>query len=313
MIRIAKSNSRSSGRSLRLIMAFGGAVLLLGLCYWAYLGARVVRAVMADYVPTPYSATEDGRALLARGLNVTERIGWTLADGARQSAFYLPSQNGAVILYAHGSPGTALSMLPEAQALSRAGYGAILIDLPGYGESEGRRVWGDQFLESIRLAVDFAQSRPGINPARIGGHGYSSGGSLMARAAAADPRVSALVLVASYTNNADQLRHGFRHRVPGLANLAVAATYWAGVPVSSLDTVEALGKMGDRRTLIISGGRDHTIPLEMAERLRASSVRTEKIIFEQMDHVGFTEKVGEPYLGALKNFWDDALTGNPGS
>ena len=296
-----------------LVMAVGGTVLLLGLCYWAYLGARVFRAVMADYAATPYSASEYGRALLAQGLSITERIGWTLADGARQSAFYLPSQNGAVVLYAHGSPGTALSMLPEAQVLSRAGYGAILIDLPGYGESEGRRVWGDQYLESIRLAVDFAQSRPGINPARIGGHGYSSGGCLMARAAAADPRVRALILVASYTNNADQLRYGFRHRVPGLANLAVAATYWAGVPVSSLDTVEALGKMGDRRTLIISGGRDHTIPLEMAERLRDSSAHAEKKIFENMDHVGFTEKVGEPYVGVLKNFWDDALAANPGS
>ncbi len=294
-------------------MGIRGAIVVAGLgilvsCgFWAYRGLEAYRRALGDYVPTPYDASEARRARLAEGLTLSRRVSWKLADGSAQNAFYLPARNGALIIYAHGSPGSGLDSLPEARALAESGYGALLVDLPGYGFSEGRRAWDTHFLESMRRAVDFAVTQPGIDPDRIGGHGYSNGGSLIARAAAADPRLRALVLVATYTNLTDQLHHAFRRRTPGMGYFAIAAGRRSGVPVAELDTLAALRQIGPRPTLIVAAGMDHSIPTEMADRLQSGSVRAEMLLFERMGHVGFAERMGAAYLDPLKTFWDDAL------
>jgi len=292
---------------MRAAIAIVGIGLLLGAGYWAYRGLQAFRYALGDYAPTPYEVSEEGRSRLGEALEWTRRVQWTLSDGSVQNAFYRPSRNGAVIVYAHGSPDNGLGLMPEARALAEAGYGAVLVDLPGYGESEGRRAWDEKFLESIRLAVDFAVAQPETDDRRIGGHGYSNGGCLMARAAAADPRLSALVLVAAYSNLGDQLKHSFGRRIPGLGAAAIAAGLWSGVPVSELDTVRALRQIGMRKTLIVAGGQDQAIPVEMAEQLQSASSSAEMIIFDEMNHVGFAGRLGDAYLGPLEVFWDGAL------
>jgi len=282
-------------------------LLLVGGCVWAYRGAEAYRKALGDYRPTPYEASKVGRARLAEALVLSERVSWRLADGTLQNAFYLPARNGALIIYAHGSPGSGLDALPEALALRQTGYGALLVDLPGYGLSEGRRAWDDHFLESMRLAVDFATAQPDIDAGRIGAHGYSNGGSLIARAAAADPRISALALIATYTNLTDQLHHGFRRRIPGMGYFAIAAGRRSGVPVAELDTVRALRGIGARPTLIVAGGRDQAIPIGMADLLQSASDRAEMLVFEGMNHVDFAGQMGAAYLGPLNAFWDEAL------
>jgi len=288
-------------------IAAAGLLLLIGSCFWAYRGLEAYRRALRDYRPTPYEATEAGRARLAKALALGRRVGWKLGDGSLQNAFYLPGRNGALIVYAHGSPGSGLDALPEARALAESGYGALLVDLPGYGFSEGRRTWDERFIESIRRAVDFAVVQPGVDSDRIGGHGYSNGGSLIARAAAADPRISALVLLATYTNLTDQLHYAFRRRIPGMGYFAIAAACWSGVPVSELDTLAALRRIGPRPTLIISGESDLAIPIEMADLLQSGSVRAEMLLFKDMGHVGFAQQMGATYLGPVNAFWDEAL------
>ena len=292
---------------MRAAVAGIGLVMLVAVCFWLYRGSQSFRRALGDYVPTPYAASEGGRERLTEALKLTQRVGWTLSDGTRQNAFYWPGHNGALILYAHGSPGDGLNMMPEARALHARGYGALLLDLPGYGLSEGDRAWNEQSLESVHKAVDFGQAQPGVDETRIGGFGYSNGGSLIARAAAADPRIRALVLVASYTNLSDQLHHSFRRRVPGVGYFAVAAGVWSGVPVADLDTVAALRTLGPRRVLILSGGRDAAIPVEMADLLQSASDRAEMILFEEVGHVDFLGQLGAAYVGPLNNFWDEAL------
>lgn len=282
-------------------------VLLAPLGYWAYRGARVFRHTSNEFEPTPYDTTEIGRSMLEKTLTSTSRVGWTLSDGSRQNAFYLPSQNGALIVYAHGSPGTGAGLLPEALGLQAAGYGALLIDLPGYGESEGNRAWDATFVESIRAAVDFASAQDGVDPGRIGGHGYSNGGSLIARAAAEDERLSAIVLVASYTRIADHLHATHSGRLPGLGFFAVAAARAAGVPVSELDTERAVAQMGDRPLLILAGGADRQIPTAMASQLQSAAIRAEMRVFPEMGHVGYAARLGETYFRALEDFWKESL------
>ncbi|HEY0772483.1 MAG TPA: CocE/NonD family hydrolase [Nocardioidaceae bacterium] len=74
------------------------------------------------------------------------------------------------------------------------GYGLLLVDARGHGLSEGRGMdlgwYGDQ---DIVAAVDFLAGRPGVDPKRIGLLGLSMGGEEAVGAAAADPRIRAVV------------------------------------------------------------------------------------------------------------------------
>ncbi len=154
-------------------------VLALGLVLWLYRGAQVFVLQRGDYAATHYDQSQAGRDRLHRAEQLAQRVGWTLSDGSRQNAFYLASRNGAALIYLHGSPGNALGALDEAVVFAEAGYGVLLVDLPGYGASEGDRTWDARFVESVSRAIDFAASRPEVDPARIGGLGYSNGGCLV--------------------------------------------------------------------------------------------------------------------------------------
>jgi pimeloyl-ACP methyl ester carboxylesterase len=295
-----------------LLLSLVAAIAVLGIAFWIYRGTQVFRRQLSEFEPTAYESSEAGRQSLERAAAVSERVSWVLSDGSRQSAFYVAPRNGALIVYAHGSPGNGLGLISEALVLAERGYGALLIDLPGYGASEGRRAWDAMFVESIRRAVDFAVGRPEVEATRIGGFGYSNGGSLIARAAAADERLSAIVLLATYSNLAEQLHHAFKRRTPGMGHFAIAASLWSGVPVSKLDTVAALQRMKPRPTLVISGGQDRQIPLETADRLKRAMPGADEIVFDEAGHLDFSTKLGDRYFSSLAGFWDRSLGSKPG-
>jgi pimeloyl-ACP methyl ester carboxylesterase len=291
-------------------------VAMLGvLAFWGFRAQQVFTRQLQEFVPTPYDASTKGRALLVRARRVAREVEWTLADGTRQIAWFIPPRNGAVILYAHGSPGQGLSFLDgEAQPLVDRGYGALLIDLPGYGLSEGNRAWDDRFIESFRRGIDFALAQQGVDPTRIGAFGYSNGACLVARVAAQDERLSALVLLASYTRLSDQLHHTYQRRTPGLGWVAIAASLHAGVPVSELDTLAALERMAARPTLIIWGGRDTAIPNFMGPILQSAVHQAEGVQYDDVGHLGYFATLGTQYAENLDRFYTRALgikTANP--
>ena len=291
-----------------LLLVMSVSVLALGFAFWLYRGAQVFALQLGDYAATPYADSEAGRERLARAALRARRVGWQLSDGSRQNAFYLASRNGAALIYAHGSPGNALGALGEAMVLADAGYGVLLVDLPGYGASEGERAWDARFVESISKAVDFATAQPEVDAGRIGGFGYSNGGCLIARAAAEDERLAAIGLLASYTTLAEQLQAAFDgRRTPLLGYFARAAATYSGVPVAELDTLAALEAMTPRPTLILSGGQDRQIPREMARRLKHAAPQAEMILFEEMGHLDFPGRLGQEYFAPLLAFWDASL------
>jgi pimeloyl-ACP methyl ester carboxylesterase len=82
-----------------------------------------------------------------------------------------------------------------AAALAR-GYNVLAFDGPGQGAAlrEQRLVFRPDWESVITPVLDFALTRPEIAPDRIALFGYSLGGYLVARAAAFDDRVAALIL-----------------------------------------------------------------------------------------------------------------------
>ena len=78
--------------------------------------------------------------------------------------------------------------------LARHGYGVLLFDRRGEGESEGEpNSWGWGGEADIKAAIAYLQHRPDVDPDRIGGIGLSVGGEMMIEAAAETDELAAVV------------------------------------------------------------------------------------------------------------------------
>ncbi len=112
-------------------------------------------------------------------------------DGIRLSGWYVPSRNGAAIVLVHGGGGDRQGTILHARMLAKAGFGVLLYDARGRGESGGQEnAAGWQWDRDVRGAVSFLTSR-GID--RIGLLGLSTGAEAVVTEAASDKRVEAVV------------------------------------------------------------------------------------------------------------------------
>lgn len=100
-----------------------------------------------------------------------------------------------------------------ATKMAEQGFVAMSIDLPFWGESEGRprnAVAPDLYAEAFSAAVDFLGTRPFVDRDRIGAIGVCGSGSFVISAAKIDPRMRAIATVSMYDMGAAN-RNGLRH------------------------------------------------------------------------------------------------------
>ena len=119
-----------------------------------------------------------------------ESVSFMTADGLRLRGWYVPSKNGAAVISFPGRKGTQR----QARMLARHGYGVLLFDRRGEGESDGDpNAWGWNGYRDVDAAVRFLQGRPDVRDDRIGGIGLSVGGEMMLEAAARSRGLKAVV------------------------------------------------------------------------------------------------------------------------
>jgi hypothetical protein len=174
--------SRKGGRPIwryarraALALAF-----LLGLYVVLYPFAEsyVLTHAARAYVPTPQLGT------------AYEEVAFTTSDGLRLQGWYVPSKNGAAVISFPGRKGPQ----KPARLLARHGYGVLLFDRRGEGESEGDpNALGWAGNRDVKAALAFLQARPNVDPDRIGGVGLSVGGEVLLQTAAESDELKAVV------------------------------------------------------------------------------------------------------------------------
>jgi dipeptidyl aminopeptidase/acylaminoacyl peptidase len=98
---------------------------------------------------------------------------------------------------------------PWHRGLTDAGYGVLVFNYRGFGDSEGERGWvrPDWQLEDILNAVTYLETREEINSRRIGTFGIGgTGGSNAIVAAALDSRIRCVVAQSVVADGIDWLR-----------------------------------------------------------------------------------------------------------
>jgi uncharacterized protein len=110
-----------------------------------------------------------------------EKVTFKTSDGLTLRGWYVPSRNGAAVISA---PGRADSQKP-ARMLARHGYGVLLFDRRGEGESDGDpNIFGWGAERDLNAAVAYLRTRADVDHGRIGGIGLSVGGETLLQAAA---------------------------------------------------------------------------------------------------------------------------------
>ncbi len=200
------------------VVAISGLVSLIGGLYllvaafvllfraapgWWRLLAIPVAFVLFQFVLEPFTiaiastnvpATALGSATPADRGFAYQDVTLTTAEGVPLAAWYIPSHNGAAVVLLHGSGSTRTSVLDQAAVLGRHGYGVLMVDARGHGQSGGvaqdNGWWGNSDTSS---AVGWLSARSEVTNGRIAVMGISMGGEEAIGAAAVDPRIHAVV------------------------------------------------------------------------------------------------------------------------
>jgi uncharacterized protein len=138
------------------------------------------------------------------GSAAVEDVQLHTSDGLTLEGSYVPSENGAAVIVAFGRQGTQ----DPARMLARHGYGVLIFDRRGEGESEGDPnpyAWSDG-EKDLLAAVEFLKRRPDVEPGRIGGLGLSVGGETFLQAAAHSEDIQAVVSEGATARSGGEMR-----------------------------------------------------------------------------------------------------------
>lgn len=163
----------------------GGTVIAIAVV--GLTASVVTPAVLATNVPRPGLGETPER----RGLD-SESVTFATRGGVDIAAWYVAPRNGAAVVLRHGAGSTRSDVLDEAVVIARHGYGVLMTDAQGHGDSGGRAMdfgWNGDI--EVAAAVDFLRSRPEVD--RIGLVGLSMGGEEVLGAVGSEPLVRAVV------------------------------------------------------------------------------------------------------------------------
>ena len=315
----------ASGDDFTGLLSIPAGLLLIGLgavtlwrsrrtddrLWWRYLRRLLVLAVtlaVAAVVLFPvaisYVVTHAARAKVpVADLGAPyEDVQFATADGLRLKGWYIRSHNGAAVI---SFPGRASSQ-KRAKLLARHGYGVLLFDRRGEGESEGDpNAFGWRGARDIHAAVAFLQRQADVDPERIGGIGLSVGGEMMIEAAAESRELKAIVSEgASSRSVRDEIANGSDWQEVLATGVVGGAT---AVFTNNLPprTLQSLVPQISGATFFVYG--EHGQPAERpANRAFYAAARGHKEIWEVPDsgHIGGTEARPVEYERRVTKFFD---------
>jgi uncharacterized protein len=107
-------------------------------------------------------------------------VSFTASDGLELAGWYRPSVNGAAVVVVNSAAGDRSGSRSHGELLARHGYGVLMYDARGTGESEGTpNGWGWGWEHDVDGALSFLEDRPDVDGERIGALGLSTGADVL--------------------------------------------------------------------------------------------------------------------------------------
>ncbi len=250
------------------------------------------------------------------------------SDSGELPAWFIPARDGApgpAILLVHGWDSARDRTLPTAQFLHAAGFHCLTFDVRGNGANpaEVLPVSAGEYGADATAAFAALVARPEVTRGAIFGHSMGGVGAILA--AAADPRVAAVVSVSAPADPRRMVRQTFRlARLPFPGPVATPLA-WLTSRVFVRPRGHALRAISARHAvaryqgpvLIAHGRDDEVMPMEHARRIaraaraprrgRADAAPVQLLIVETGGHSWSYED--ETYRRTVAAFLARALGG----
>lgn len=199
-----------------------------------------------------------------------QTVSFQTADGLTLSGWFLPERGSdSTVVICHGAGANKGNFIGFLTLFYTQGCNALIFDFRGHGESDGHTsTFGLFESRDVIAAVDWLKrERPG-RAVHVFGLGSSMGAMALARAAAEDTRIEAVVLDSCFVSArrfvSDHLR-GLPLAGGLITDLALAGvSLHAGRSFWQLDATEAVRRISPRPILLIHGADDQMIaPAQM--------------------------------------------------
>jgi fermentation-respiration switch protein FrsA (DUF1100 family) len=273
----------------------------------ALLGVAGLIVAMLVVYPIVYSygLTHIGRAVVPEprlGADF-EEVSFTTDDGLELQGWYVPSKNRAAVIAFPGRKG------PQRQTrmLTRHGYGVLLFDRRGEGDSEGDpNAVGWNGDRDVKAAIAFLRAQPDVDPDRIGGIGLSVGGELMLETAAETDELKAVVSDGAGIRSLREASELGWDAIPIWAGLTAGVAVFSNhLPPPNLDDV--VDRIAPRPVFLIYA--EHGQGGEELSQNYYESAREPKFVWKVpgANHVGGAEARPREYERRVVAFFDQAL------
>jgi len=245
-----------------------------------------------------------------------EDVSVTTPDGLRLVGWYVPSQNGAVIMAQHGFKSDRRGLLEEAAMLNKHGYGVLLTSVRAHDLSEGEMIsFGLNEMQDLESWYQYLLTRDEVDPARIGILGNSMGGSLAIQYSAQNENIRATVAHSAFSSLDDTVATSieFFTGLPAFP-FAPAIVFWAeqevGFDSSEVSAKSWISQLSPRPVLLLQGGVDTVISAESGQLLYDAAGEPKELWFEpELGHVEFDTALPEQFEDRVVGFFDLYLLG----
>jgi alpha/beta superfamily hydrolase len=237
-----------------------------------------------------------------------EDVSFTTSDGLTLRGWYIPSQNKAAVILIHPIASNRIGVLNVAEVLTSNGYGVLLFDLRAHGESDGQVLpFGGDEAEDVRGAAVYLQTRPDIDPNRIGAMGLSLGAQVSILGAARTKAIKAVVADGPCCTTFEDW--------PSPESLSdwlyvpydvvfFPMLQWRTGVSNPVSVQEAIAKISPRPILLIGGGSERSM---LEHHYNAAGGPKTLWIISQAGHINGLTVRPEEYEERIVRFFDQAL------
>ena len=233
-----------------------------------------------------------------------QEIELTTHDGIKLAAWYTPTQNGSVILVAHGynasRPENIYAMF------AKHGYGVLAWDFRAHGQSGGDTCSLGYYEQlDVEAALDYALAQPDVE--HVGAWGGSMGAATVILTAAKRPEIEAVVSDSAYPSLEDVMRLNTPIKI--MQPFVLFSGEWlSNAKLDQVRPVDEIAKISPRAVFIIDGWKDAAITMNSPYRLFDAAGEPKQLwVGEGVSHLAMYANDPIEYEKRVIGFFDEYL------
>ena len=214
-------------------------------------------------------------------------------DGNTLHGWLIPGKEGyPLIIYFHGNISNVTHGLEKIETLNSLGFSVFSFEYRGYGQSEGRPLYEDDFYRDAQSALWWLHRR-GWNNSKIIYYGHSLGAAVALNLALEEPPAG-VILESAFTSYAGMLKD----KAPFLYMLGG----WKAREFSNISKVPKLKSP----IILFHGTSDLIVPSQMSQRLYDAAQPPKKLyLVDGANHVNTLYLAREGLAKDLEMFLPD--------